>query len=341
MKAPLTVAVVGLEDGPESCAGPGLLAALGRAGLRRLAVACRAGESGAFRPGIAELFERAGDPLADEPGFVARLAECCARHSVGTALAGTPLVAQVLARHAKTLAKHKLKLLLPASADLERLRERGLTEPCSAAQVAALPSSPVPEPAFAASFLHSRAWPLVLLDEHGARRRALDALEALRLARALRERGARQLRMASPAPRSLFEVCLVLARSGALLGSCAVRVLEDDERLRPWLAVSVEDAELERAALAVATRAGLRGPLTATFSQSERSLALLDLQPCFPVWIEACLREGPNLAALAVSAAVEARTRPAGRVPAGTLFSQTAQDIVIDPRSPAACAVLP
>ncbi|MBI5361659.1 MAG: hypothetical protein HZA53_00680, partial [Planctomycetes bacterium] len=276
----------------------------------------------------------------DERAFAARLVEIVERRSVRVVLAGAPHVAHVLARHAKVLARAGAKLLGSEPEALARLREKGLAVVGRGARIATVPAVEVPAQPTVASFLSAAAWPIALLADDGARRRASDAIEALNATRALYARGARHVRRTSPAFRRLFEVLLVVARDGRLLGACAVRVLEDDERMRPWIAVTVDDVRLERAAHAVAARCALRGPVTVTLQADGEGFVALDAQPGLPVWIEACLREGPNLVALCVAATLDARARPAGRVPAGTLFSQTAQDVVLDPRSSAAAAIL-
>lgn len=329
------IAVVGLEDGPESCAGPGLLACL--AGLPRIAVATRACESGAFRGAIAEEFALVGSPGTE--AFERDVLALAHERAPCAILPGNARAASALARLDARIRSSGSSLLASAPRSLEALSPARLTATCKRAGVLSLPSHELAPDATVEQVLAASAWPVTLLGGTGLRRRGFDALEVLRHARALRELGAMHVRSASPALRSIVECCVVLSGKGTSLGSCSVRVLEDDERLRAWLAVTIEDERLEHAALALGRAARITGPLLVTFALHAGDLSLLDAQAAFPSWIEACLREGPNLPRLAVDHLLGRRTPRARRVPAGTLFSQVAHDVVVDPLSPTAQAI--
>ncbi|MBM3991297.1 MAG: hypothetical protein FJ298_09875 [Planctomycetes bacterium] len=335
MSSRARVVVVGLEDGPECCAGPGLLACL--EGRQRVALATRACESGAFRPGIAEEFAlcpaEGSAPLEQGALALASKTRAC------VLVPGSAGVANSLAGTAARLARRGVRALVPTPAAVAALAPSQLALTCKRARVRSVWTREIPPDATAEQLLASSVWPLTLLGGLGLRRRAMDAMEALRHARSLRSLGASAVYASSPSPRALVECCVAITSEGKSLGSCSVRVLEDDERLRPWLAVTIEDERLERATLALARTARIRGPLLVTFVLTGGEPHVLDAQAAFPSWIEICLREGPNLPRLAVEAALGARMPRARRVPAGTLLSQVAHDVVVDPLGPAARAI--
>ena len=338
MKRTNRVAIVGLEDGPESCAGPGLRAALHASSP--VAFACRAAESGAFRPGSGDAFELVGEPWRDAAEFERKLLDAVAAHRVSVVVPGSARVAVALAPLRPKLARAGAELLAASGASMATLAPSRLASTCRRARIRSIEGATIPPVATVETMLAALAWPVTLFGGMGLRRRAFDALEALRQTRALRELGADAVTMSSPNARSLQETCVVIGPRGALVAACSLRVLEDDPRLRPWLGVTIDDERLVESACKLAKAAKLTGPLTVTFVASEHGPLALDAQAAFPVWIEACLREGPNLPELAVAAWLGKKLPRPRHVAAGTLFSQTAHDIVVDPNSAAALALL-
>ncbi|MFH0947026.1 MAG: hypothetical protein V2A76_17690 [Planctomycetota bacterium] len=145
-------------------------------------------------------------------------------------------------------------------------------------------------------------------------------------------------------PERLFEVALVQDAGRGALGVAAVRVLAGDGRARPWMALTIENRPLAGTAARFAAALGIEGPLHLLFQEAEGVYRVLDVQAGFPMWIEVVRKGGPNLVEMAVRQALgEPFEGPGGgglpATPAGILFSQTAEDIVIDPAHPASKGV--
>jgi hypothetical protein len=327
------VAVVGLEDGPERCAGPGVLAALSRERFHRVAIAGSPHESGARCEELFDALAGALTPASGSREAAEQLAELAREHEIEAFLPGSPAAARILARASRLLARAGARTPPFDRAALERLRADGIAVRCERGRVPVAELYPLAGDVTAAELAASGPWPVTLLGSDGARRRAVDALEAARAARTLRSQGAVRVGLAHVDARNTYEQAALVGSDGRWLGSASVRVLADDDRLRPWLAVTVDDERLERAGREALAVLDLRGPCSLLLHERGGEIELADLQPGFPVWIEVVLGGGPNLVELAVDdllgGAGGSRVEPAGRTPAGTLFSHCAHDVVV------------
>ena len=329
----MRVAVVGLADGPEAEAGAGVLACLDPLRYERVAILGDRNESGAARPGLCDRVLLL--PPLEEAELVPALAEAAAREQLAVLLPGSARAAEVLAEGRK--------VLRGAGVDPGPLNPRALGSCVGArlvattrkAGIAAARRETVPAEDFAAALEEQERWPLLAIGERGARRLATDWWEALRAHQALAADGG-TVTLCDWHPEQAFEVAVVQGENAEPLAAAAVRVLAGDERARPWLAVTIENRALLEAALSFARTAGLAGPLRFLFQRREEAFELVDARAGFPLWIEVVRAGGPNLVELAVMLA--RGETPAGRrdspsTPAGVLFSQTAEDHVVESRS--------
>jgi hypothetical protein len=129
-----------------------------------------------------------------------------------------------------------------------------------------------------------------------------------------------------------FEVALISNDRGQALAAAAVRVLADDDHLRPWMAVTVDNEPLVHAAARAALELQLAGPSQYLFRRDERGFALVDGRPGLPLWIEVTQAGGPPLVEILVGLggdedAPTLESLPC--TPSGVLFSQTAEDVVL------------
>jgi hypothetical protein len=134
----------------------------------------------------------------------------------------------------------------------------------------------------------------------------------------------------------VFEAAVVCGAGGRVRACAAVRVIASDARARPWVAVTVDDPALFRAARKVAAAVRGTGPFVIRF-EAGGAWRAADARPGFPTWVEAAHAAGVPL----VHAALPRPLRPSAprRKPeAGILFSQTAEDLAIDLLQPARLA---
>lgn len=309
-EARATALVIGLEDGAEGGSGPAVLACLPPARWRRIGVVAGAGEAGAYREGILDEVELLPPPGHAE--FAGELARLVARHGECAVLPGSRAAAAALADW-------------DGGTVIDSCRRDGLPS----LSFTLLPSVFGP-----ASFGYS--FPCLLAGVAG-RMRAGDAWEAQRAAERLARGGPVHCAVFDPLQR--FEVAIVAVEGGRPLGSAAVRVLADDARLRPWAALSVDSPALLDAAGRVAAAARLEGSVTLHFQLAGRRFLCAGAEPGFPPWIELGRAAAPNLVELAARLALGAEPAPAGHLPAGHLFTQTAEDLVVGADHPVRAAL--
>ncbi len=317
------VAVIGMADGPEAVEGASVLACLDPARFERFAVLCHENESGALRPGCCDRVLLL--PPLHTPGFVSALVDAIRAEGLDVLLPGSALAASLLVHAGAALERTGIhsSSLGSEGTNFDEVQDAPLT-----------PRRRLPTIASLASF--AGPWPLLLQSSCGARRMAGDPWEALRaheaLQRAILSRGANEtIDAINWAAHSSLEVALVLDEGQGLLGASAVRVLADDDRLRPWMAVTIEHEQLIRVAARAAGDLDLRGPSRYLFKLDEAGFSLADARAGFPLWIEVTRAGGPPLVELAVRAALGdelARPESIYSTPAGVLFSQTAEDAV-------------
>jgi hypothetical protein len=329
----IRVAVVGLADGPEAEAGAGVLACLDPRRHERVGILGDRNESGAARPGLCDRVLLL--PPIEDAEFVPALADAIRREELEVVLPGSARAAAVLAEGRKVLRR--------AGVDPGPLNRRALGSCVGArlvatarkAAIAAARRETVPPEDLAAALEKQESWPLLAIGERGGRRLATDWWEAWRAYQALAAEG-ETVTLCDWNPEQAFEVALVQGENAEPIAAAAVRVLAGDERARPWLAVTIQNRPLVDAALCFARVAGLAGPLRFLFQRRDQTFELVDARAGFPLWVEVVHAGGPNLVELAVALArgetPEGR-RDAPATPAGVLFSQTAEDHVVDPLS--------
>lgn len=329
----LTVAVLGLADGPEADAGVSVLATLGRERHRRVGLITDPHEAGAWREGLLEAV--ATLPPVAATGFTAALLTALSALGASVVLPGSTKAAFALGRAAAGLLERNVGSPPLSLAILESLATEGI-EPLRKQGLPAarlrrdepIPLPPRPED----------RWPMLFVAADGRRRLAVDPWDARRALAALRASGCR-VSWAAVDPHRMYEVALVMNGERRAVGAAAVRVMAGDERARPWMALTVENQPLVEAAVRLTAALELEGPMHLLFVEEAGVYRALDIQPGFPVWIEVVRDEGPNLVELCVrQARGEPLASPSAGIPpaapAGILFSQTAEDIVIDPDHP-------
>jgi hypothetical protein len=330
-----------------------VLACLSGQDYFRIAVVTSATQSGAWRAGAADLVIQVADWRESEAAFMHELALAVAKHGIAVVLPGNPAIAQVLSRGEIVLTNAGARPNLIDFAALAQLSAKGMPRLAEAAGLPMMAFFPVPFDASEAQpnlqdFAVAPWWPIYMSSGDGQRRRVIDAAAAVKAASdlahgasALGGMGTMHLTAAAYAPDRVHEICLINNASGAELGAAAVRVLGDDSHARPWFAVSVDDSALFEAAQRFSKVLKTAGPMTFTVQEFDRAYYILDARPGFPEWVEIVNLDGPNLPAIWVNhllGKTPEATETSTRVPAGALFSQSADDLVIDPGRPLALA---
>lgn len=325
----IPVAVVGLTDGPEACAGASLLHCLPAHRFLRIGIIADAAEAGAHQPRL--LDKVAHLPSPSDWSFLPAALELIDALGVVAFLPGSVPIAQQLQRYAVDLAARGSVVV--AASGAEQLDQRFAT----AAAKAALPmverialDSPDQagrQPACLSGMLHNNL---------GMRKKCTDAWQAQRGAEKLADR---HLWISPWNSQHAFEAVVIPDAHGNVLASGSVRILADDDNLRPWMAVSVENPELDALLERACQQLHLDGPAHFLIQYSNSQFKIASLQAGFPMWMEITRAAGPDLVGIALDYALG--TAPptvdrAQRLPAGILFSQSAEDLVLNDEHPLA-----
>jgi len=328
MEDRMRVAVVGLADGPEAEVGAAILACLDPTRYERFALLAEPNEAGALREGIAD--HRRLLPHPSDPAFVGALLEGAARDGWQALLGGSVECNRVISAASESLAHAGVAVHGSDTRHLDQLYLDPPREVVESAELSAAQRIVVPDQPVAELFHTHLCWPLLFVGAGGERRWAADSWEALRAIESLRERSS-AVAYISCDPLRVFELALVMDDDGRLLGSSAVRVLANDACARPWMAVTIQPSVLAESAARLARELGVAGPLQFQFTHADGQFTLLDIQPGFPAWIEVVTRGGPNLVELSLRKVPgHVPASPAPHTPPGVLFSQTAEDYVVE-----------
>ena len=325
-----TVAVLDLRDGPEAVAGASILATLDQERYRRLGLVFDRNESGALRDGVLDALA-----LLPKPGdmrFPGELSEALIREGARVVLPGSMIAAHALARSAALLERDGVATPFCDPALLEKLAREGVAalgrrSGLPLGRFIDLPQDGVNRAAA------NLPYPVLFLGADSRRIRATDEWEAIHAWQALAPTG--RVDAVPVDPTRLFEVALVTDAEQRLLAVAAVRVLADDARARPWMAVTIDNQAVLEAARRAILALDLVGPFTLLFQWDGPTYRLLDVQPGFPLWIEVVLGGGPHLVERSIAVALgEATPVTPEFTPPGILFSQSSEDLVFDPEDP-------
>ncbi len=320
------VAVVGMEDGPEGSPGPSVIGALRAAGTRSLAVAISPQEAGIWREPRAEAVLVL--PLGSGP---AELADALRQAKVTLVLPGSFAGSLLLAEANRWLADAKICTTNAHPDALLRHVRTGLHAFNSMRPGAYLARGlDVATPAHAESLALAQAWPQVFVSDSGLTQRVRTPQTARKAVERLRAAGAERLTLLETLPGCLVEVALVRIK-GEVAGAMAVQVIADDDRERPWCAVSIDDPALLAWAGAAAKELAFDGPLTFRFQQHGATPLLMEVRPTFPHWIEAAAVAGAPLVERLLAGARGSPWKGRVHARAGVLFSASAEDAVISP----------
>lgn len=320
------IAVVGMEDGPEGSPGPSVIGALRAAGTRSLAVALSPQEAGIWREPRAHAVLVL--PVNSGP---AELAAVLRKAKVTLALPGSFAGALLLAEAGPWLAAAKICTTNAHPDALLRHVRTGLHAFNSMRPGAHLARGlDVLTPAHAESLSLAQAWPQVLLSDCGLTQRVRTAQAARKAVERLRSAGAERLTLLETMPGCLVEVALVRIK-GEVAGAMAVQVIADDDRERPWCAVSIDDPALVAWAGAAAKELAFDGPVTLRFQQHGVTPLLMEVRPTFPHWIEAAAVAGAPLVERLLAGVLNRPWKGRVHARAGVLFSASAEDAVISP----------
>ncbi len=323
------IGVAGLDDGPEAGFGPAVLAGLDPARHVRTAIAFHHAESGAYRTDLYEAVLRGAPPEDGEERFAAVLLAAARRARLQVIVPGVPRLVAPLARCAAAFRKAGICVVAPEVRQLPRLWAGGAIEwvrrrGAPVAVVHELPrhARPVDFPA---------VWPhaLTVVADDGSQLRCSDVYQAMAFERGCRARHLERVVLIEVDPFSTCEVAVVCGPGGRPRASVAVRVLADDDRGRPWAAVTLAAPALEAAAAKVCGHLAVSGPLVLTFTGSAEP-RFAGVRFGWPMWAEAAQAAGVNLVEVGVRLARGAKVARPPVGAAGILFSQTAEDLVVD-----------
>jgi len=326
----LTVAALDIRDGPEAVPGASVLATLDPRRYRRVGLALDRNEPGVLRDGALDAAVLL--PPLDDPRFSGALVATILREKIRVVLPGSAPAATALTRAAPLLQPCGCGTPIRDAAPLEALAQVGVGDLCRRFGIPLgrffeLPNDDVLQTSV------ELPWPVLLIGADGRRVRAGDEWEVIHGRRELSSAG--RVSAVPVDPTRLIEAFLVTDASQRLLGGAAARVLSDDSRQRPWMAVTVDNPELLEAAKRAVLALDLTGPVTLLLQWEGPAHQIIDVVPGFPLWIEVVLGGGPHLVERAVAAALgEAESVKPEFTPAGILFSQSFEDFVVDPDHP-------
>lgn len=325
-----TIIVVGLQDGPDAGSGPAILAAA--EGFRRVGVALAPFEGGAHRPGLCDrVVSLPALPEAQEP-LIDALVALAAEEEAPVFLPGEPRIAARLIRGRARLLSVGARVPLVSAEVFTRFARdpgRGLGAKGAPPCLPATRISGTTTIAELATVVH----PALYVAADGRRALARDVFEGFRHASRFADDDL-PVQGFGGVTAPLVEWAAVAARDGALLASAALRALSVDERERIWVGVTIASpglALLGRAALAAS---GFDGAVVVSARFVEGRFVLQDLRPGLPHWVEAARAAGADLVSAAAELGGGRARADAATASAGVLFSQTAEDLVVDAVEP-------
>ncbi len=315
------IGVMGLEDGPEAGAGVGMLEVLAARSVSRAGLVIGGDEAGAHREGLADVVMRTPDPAS--PRAPESLWTMLKKASVDLLLPGSARSGAFLdACHDAWGADGGPLRLVPSLARRKAAEPLALFTALAKASIEVAPYLPIAD--------YGRYWPVefrlpcLALYADGSMTRVGDAMGVAACAR----RGA--VACVSADLQARVEIAWIGNRVGKVVGMAAVRVLADDERGRPWAAVTCADERLTLLANAVAKVVALPGPVLLQVEHTPSASRIIGLRRAFPHWVEAAAKGGIDLISLAAKVARKQRTTSPASVEPGILFTQTAEDIIVD-----------
>jgi len=333
-ETPVAVGVVGLEDGPEAGCGPAVLACLDGERYRRIGIALHHFESGLWHDDRLDVRAAIPDHRVDQAGFTAALLGLVEEHGIRVLVPGAPHVVQPLLRAGPALSHFDTRIAVDPGWRGGMVEFQGVQGHAARHGIPTVRSWALGAGITAESFPVDVRWPATLIARDGTRARAADPLAAVRAERRLRGLVGERVTLLEVLPGTSYEFAAVVHRRRTVARG-AVRVLADDDSERPWLCVTVDHPELTRAAETIIASLDLEGPVLLSFVQASPDVFLVvDVRTTLPLWSEVGLVNNGNLVEVAVEHALGRIPDEPGHIEAGLLFSQTAEDVVIDPAGP-------
>lgn len=325
----LPIAVVGLADGPEAAAGVGLLPCLPAHRYLRVGVIADATEAGAHQPRA--LDKVAHLPIPYDPSFLPAMLDVITTFGIRVIVPGTIAIAQDLQAYAADFAVRGAVVL--AASGAIHMDQRLM----SAAAHAALPMVERVELENAdAAAEQPTCLSGLIQNNRGLRRKCYDNWQAIRAAEKL---ASQQLWLSPWDSQHAYEAVVIPNACGQIVASGTVRVLADDDNTRPWMAVSMESQELDGLLQRTCSELHLDGPAQLLLQRSHSQFKIASVHAGLPVWMEITRAAGPDLLGIAIDLALAETPLSQDRVqrlPAGILFSQTAEDLVLNDQHPLA-----
>ena len=321
-------AVVGLEDGPEAGFGPVTAERLRAAGATILGIVFGHAEGAAYRDDLCHEIRRIPDPTTDLAGFSVELARLATEHGLSAIFAGNDKSVVAIEQARSVLGVPIVGA--PQKAMRSRLGAAGVIAAAAAGDVRAAPHAVSRFPTEDASVAHAFGFPMLVGGSDGAFRRAFDAGEALKSASDVRNRGAGDPVFFPYDASRTAEIAAVIDARGRVVAMAAARILADDARRRAWLATTCRP----EAAFASVRRAALRmkmaGAVVFSGLFSGDDVEFTDVRPGLPQWLAAAEQGGVDLVAFAFRVAAGLPAPAAPDCEEGWMFSQTAEDVVVD-----------
>ena len=243
-----TVAVVGVEDGPEAGPGPAILACLAPSAARRVAIATSPFEAGALRADRVDRAVCVEPPELDEDAFRRGLLEAVEAEGIDVVVPGSPRVVGPLIRSRALLAGLGATVPLARSATADALERCGIHDACHRWGVATVTAWELGAAGDSSPATHEIGFPVMVTSSAAWRRRARDAAELSSIRNELRDLGVARITAVAEAAAQTFEWAGIVARGGTVRARAAVRVLMDDDRGRPWIAITIRHTDLDATA---------------------------------------------------------------------------------------------
>jgi hypothetical protein len=330
----IPIAVVGLTDGPEAAAGVSLLQCLPPHRFLRIGIIADATEAGAHQPRL--LDKVAHLPVPSDSSFLPAMLDVVVAFGVRVIVPGTTAIAQDLQAYAADFAARGAVVL--AATGAAQMDQRLMVAAAHASlpmveRVAIEQADEVAQHPFCLSGL--------LQNDRGLRKKCFDSWQALRAVEKLQ---ANHIWLSPWDSQNAFEAVVIPNQAGQILASGTVRIIADDDNSRPWMAVSMESAELDALLQRACLELQLDGPAHFLLQRSHSQFKIAAVHAGFPMWMEITRAAGPDLLGVAVELAlgeVPAAIDRIQRLPAGILFSQSAEDLVLNDQHPLAAQLKP
>jgi hypothetical protein len=294
--APPTLAILGLDEGPEAGTAAVVAERATALGWRRVGIVAGPSECAAHRKELWDAIETTPPPMDGLDAFFDALDAILAAHDVDALVPATYpcAVASALLRPRTAATRRALPRFFRGglrtfpSLDLVAAAMRRKPKVAPIARVATADARTFVAP-------YAIGFPCDVAFEDGSTRRVVDLYDARARLKQAEARGLLAAAFTGGDASKTFETAVVADARGRPIAVATARVLADDAALRTWAAATCAATEAEAEAVRVVAKSGLVGPVVLVGAFAAGGVVWRRLRPGFPRWLAAAAEGGVDL----------------------------------------------